>query len=285
MIDFKQYILERRIKDETHLKGFYLENPTASELIGIFNKSKRSSLRLLLFNDTLYAWDAYYATHGDFAYFVLGYDNKTISQNGLGYGQSAKKSNIDPFVEDEGTRIGTDLYKPQNKKHYDSVIGLINYIEKQFKLQMVDQNLNSSYWKYFHFEQDISESYMNKAIIPSGSTNHYYYYKNPTQNQIIELINKTKTHSMRFVIDVDFNLYVWDAYNSTHQTFAYHNQINVDFNDHRLYGYIEKKIQIDEYHFMPYESGGSHVVQKLLHQKYKYNLEVNKAPHRGYKFV
>lgn len=71
-------ISEARIKDP---RLAYLENPTKNELIGLINRSKADSIRLLVSKDgkTLYAWDAYDMWHDEFRLTILGEDEGTPS--------------------------------------------------------------------------------------------------------------------------------------------------------------------------------------------------------------
>lgn len=79
IIDKKGNVIsEARIKDP---RLVYFENPTKNELIGLINRSKFDSIRLLVSNDrkTLYAWDAYSMLHDEFRFSVLGEELRTPS--------------------------------------------------------------------------------------------------------------------------------------------------------------------------------------------------------------
>ena len=65
MITFKEYLEERSTRGMVIDR--YLINPSVSETIGFINRSKANSIRLMLHNDDMYVWDAYYMSHDQFS--------------------------------------------------------------------------------------------------------------------------------------------------------------------------------------------------------------------------
>lgn len=122
-----------------------------------------------------------------------------------------------------------------------------------------------------NFKKYCSESFINHSIVPEGRGS-FIYYKNPTQQQLFNIVKKIK--EVRFVIDDNFDIYIWDAMELIHSQFCFMNNIELDLNDESKYGYMRYINEIIE--FLPYDTNSEKKVIKKLKQKFGYTISNNK---------
>jgi len=104
----------------------YLINPTPTEALNFMKNTKEKSIRLLSDNNNLYIWDGYYAIHDDFRkneLFLPGLGSSNYDMTEISH-----RANLDPFIRDEGSHLGYEIYK----KHKKFITNLLNAIEKEY---------------------------------------------------------------------------------------------------------------------------------------------------------
>lgn len=220
---------------EKFIRGFrfdHLLNPTTQELIRFYEKTKYKSIRFLVHMDNLYVWDAFNVYHEIFARDELQLTSGQIADLQIGAGNVPNKGNIDPYQNDEGTRIGDNIWA--RGRHRDKLRGLMDHIEKTDKKGRKWEEVSGEYSyfkKFVHFKLNPERNDRIKKLTGSSlsektmkthglfSRGMHTYLVNPTAQELIRYYDRTMRGTLRFTL-YGKNLYVWDAYYGIHHTFA-----------------------------------------------------------------
>lgn len=166
--DYALYNFGTKTKDavlqEKFTKGFsqpHLINPTYNELYNLYKKSKWDSIRTLMINDDLYAWDAYGMIHHQFVNReLIEYSKGKVKYNEY-------KGFIDPYLNsgDGVTRISQKIMRhstwgPIHKK-------LLNKIADEQNMDWQEDDENAYKINYIRFfDPNLNEEIQNAEVEP-----------------------------------------------------------------------------------------------------------------------
>lgn len=220
--------------EEKFTKGWkqpHLINPTLNELWSLYKRSKYEAIRTLMLEDgTLYAWDAAGMIHTQFVKEELPHYNKQFYR--AFFDATARNAG------DGSTRVSTKILRHSTwgPIHKKLLVKIADDLSMDYE---EDKDILPDY-VYFHYfeEQNLSE----KVVRGNGLK----YYRNPTRSELDACLKNSFADAIRG-IEWEGDLYVWDAYEYTHQGF-YSNELGGR-------GYIESTG--DSYFFLGFDSDGS----------------------------